>query len=46
MMEAVRTSESSVNSSDTRRYIPKDSHLHNEFRQELRTHEFMYQELL
>jgi hypothetical protein len=36
MMDAVRTSETSVYSSEaTRRYIPEDSHLHTQRRENL-----------
>jgi hypothetical protein len=39
MMEAVRTSETSVNFSvTTRRYIPEDSKLHTSHRENLKSH--------
>jgi hypothetical protein len=40
MMEAVRTSETSVYSSETTRHcIPEDSHLHTRRRENLKSHE-------
>jgi hypothetical protein len=38
MMEAVRTSETSVYSKATRRYIPEGSHLHTRRRENLKSH--------
>jgi hypothetical protein len=38
MMEAVRTSETSVSSETTRRYIPEDSDLHTRRRENLKSH--------
>jgi hypothetical protein len=39
MMEAVRTSETSVHSNETtRRYIPEDSKLHTRRRENLKSH--------
>jgi hypothetical protein len=43
MMEAVRTSETSVNTNlTTRRYIPEDSKLHTRLRENLKSHKAFY----
>jgi hypothetical protein len=47
MMDAVRTSESSVYSDTTQRYIPEDSELHTRSRENLKYHKMkLMQEIL
>jgi hypothetical protein len=41
MMKAVRTSETSVYSETTRRYIPEGSHVHARRRENLKSHKIV-----